>query len=97
MVTTGRTTVLRTTALVGAPVGTVRRVAEDLGGTGVRLLGRSYPVRVDLAETGAGTLLTCSLSWRRFGEVLDALLWRRKVLRALTALTDDIRDRSAAA
>jgi hypothetical protein len=96
MAVSGRATVLRTTALVEAPVGTVRRVADGLA-TSVRLLGRSYPVRVDLSETGAGTLLTCSLSWRRFGEVLDALLWRRRVLRALTRMTHDIRDRSVTA
>lgn len=87
-------TVLRTTALIDAPAGAVREVLEDYGAMRMRLLGRSFPVRTELTETGAGTLLTCSLSWNRLGPVLDPLLCRRRVLTRLTALTVDVRSRA---
>ncbi|MGH3436903.1 MAG: (deoxy)nucleoside triphosphate pyrophosphohydrolase [Sciscionella sp.] len=85
-----RTTTLRTTVLIDAPLTTVKAVADRLGPSSVPLPGGAQPVRMALAATGAGTLLTCTVSWRRFGEVLDALLWRRRVLARLTAVAERV-------
>jgi len=56
--------------------------------------GGRLRVSARLAETAAGTLLTCELRWSRYGERVDMLLHQRAVLALLTDWCGDVRRRA---